>query len=117
MVKHCDGNITPIIDDLAHSGISCIDPIDVGAGVQLEEVKVTYGRRMAIKGGVPIKVLINGSIEDVTGAVRSCLQVAGPGGGYLLSSCSDITADVPPLNFKTMLDTNRRWGVYPLQGW
>jgi uroporphyrinogen decarboxylase len=114
-IKHCDGYIEPIIADLVDAGIDCIDPIDVGAGMRLAEVKAEYGRRLAIKGGVPVSpVLSAGTPEQVQAAVRRCLLEAGPGGGYILSSSSDITASVKPENYSTMLEAVREYGRYPL---
>ena len=114
-VKHCDGNILPILDDLVEAGISCIDPIDLGSGVTLREIKSKYGHRIAIKGGMPIDLLSNGTPESVTEGVRLCLQEGAVGGGYIFSSCSDVTAAVPSENFQAMLAANRRFGVCPVR--
>jgi uroporphyrinogen decarboxylase len=114
-VKHCDGNIAPILPDLVGAGISCIDPIDVGAGVDLAGVKREFGGRVAIKGGVPIDTLVRGSPDDISRAVRRCCAEGGMGGGYILSSCSDVTAAVPPSNYSLMIDACRTYGSYPLQ--
>jgi uroporphyrinogen decarboxylase len=38
----------------------------------------------------------------------------GHGGGYILSSSSDIIASVKPANYRAMLDTLKEFGTYPL---
>jgi uroporphyrinogen decarboxylase len=111
-VKHCDGNINPILPDLVEAGITCIDPIDVGAGVDLATVKRDFGGRVAIKGGVPIQTLVDGGPDDISRAVRRCLADGAGGGGYILSSCSDVTAAVPPRNYALMIDACRAYGSY-----
>ena len=113
-VKHCDGNILPLIDEMITAGVNCIDPIDTGSGMQLATIKADYGDRVAIKGGLPIDVLANGTVEEVEQVVRTCLQEGAAGGGYILSSSSDITAAVKPENFLRMLQANKRLGKYPL---
>ena len=108
-IKHCDGNVMPILADLLDAGIDCIDPIDVGAGVELAAVKAAVGTRVAIKGGVAVSLLCDGTADEVARQVDSCLETAGPC-GYILSSSSDITASVRPENYAAML---RAWRV----GW
>jgi uroporphyrinogen decarboxylase len=115
-IKHNDGNIYSILEDMLDAGISCIDPIDTDAGMELGKIKQDHGNRIAIKGGVPLsEVLVNGTHDDVVAAVRHCIATGGPGGGYILSSSSDITAAVTPENYRTMLETLRNNGTYPLK--
>ncbi len=107
-IKHADGNINPIIDDMVETGIDCIDPIDVEAGMDLASVKEKYGNRIAIKGGVPVSAVVSlGTLSDVEESVRNCLRIGGAGGGYIISSSSDITASVKPENYLRMLEIIR----------
>ncbi|MCC6126739.1 MAG: hypothetical protein IT426_17390 [Pirellulales bacterium] len=107
-IKHCDGNVNPILDDLVRAGIDCIDPIDANAGVELADVKARFGGRVAIKGGVPVKLLCDGDPRQVRECVKACIETAGPE-GYILSSTSDITASVKPENYAAMLDAWREY--------
>ena len=115
-IKHNDGNINSILPEMVEAGISCIDPIDAEAGMSLKEIKNTYGDRIAVKGGLPVTgVLVNGTAQDVVQAVRRCITEGGQGGGYILSSSSDIIASVKPENYLTMLEAVRKYGGYPLR--
>ena len=105
-IKHCDGNINPIIEDMVDAGIDCIDPIDVSAGVKLDEIKNRFGDRIAIKGGVPIRLLCEGTTTEVCDSVLRCINTAGPK-GYILSSSSDITASVKSENYLALLEAWR----------
>lgn len=114
-IKHNDGNINPILQDLVNAGITCIDPIDAEAGMSLSDVKHRFGTKIAIKGGVPVtKALAFGTIDDVIRETKRCIREGGHGGGYILSSSSDIIASVKPANYRAMLDTLMRFGTYPL---
>jgi uroporphyrinogen decarboxylase len=103
-IKHCDGNIQPIIEDLVVAGIDAIDPIDTSAGVDLADIKTRFGDRIAIKGGVPLVLLCEGTPQQVRDSVKRCLEIAGPE-SYILSSSSDITASVKPENYAAMIET------------
>ena len=107
-IKHCDGNINPILDDLVDAGIDCIDPIDVGAVVNLADIKSRAGHRIAIKGGLPLTLLCDGGTDHVRSSVVNYIETAGPE-GYILSSSSDITASVKPENYAAMLETWREY--------
>ena len=42
VIKHCDGNLWPIIDMVVDSGIDCLDPIDPVAGMDIGAVKAAF---------------------------------------------------------------------------
>jgi uroporphyrinogen decarboxylase len=107
-IKHCDGNINPIVEDMVEAGIDCLDPIDTSANVDLADIKARFGDRVAIKGGVPVDLLCEGNPEQVMACVKQCLEISGPA-GYILSSTSDITASVKPENYAAMLAAWRRY--------
>ena len=110
-IKHCDGDITDILDYLIESGIDCIDPIDPTAGMKLDRIKSEYGSRVCIKGNVDCtSTLLSGSTREVEDAVRDCIRKAGGGGGYILSSSNTIHSGVAAANFRTMVEAVHRYG-------
>jgi len=115
VIKHCDGNLWPIIDMVVDSGIDCLDPIDPVAGMDIGAVKAKYGHRIAIKGNVNCaQTLTFGSISDVIAETKEAIRKAAPGGGYILSSGNSIHSAVKPENYLAMLHTLRMYGQYPL---
>ncbi|HUU11106.1 MAG TPA: uroporphyrinogen decarboxylase family protein [Phycisphaerae bacterium] len=114
-IKHCDGNIWPIIDMMVDAGISCLDPIDPQGGMDLAEVKAACGDRVALKGNVDCaQVLTYGTPDEVVAATRQALRQGAPGGGYILSSSNSIHSAVRPENYLAMLQTLRQDGRYPI---
>ncbi|MCP4376507.1 MAG: hypothetical protein GY794_10090 [bacterium] len=113
-IKHCDGNIWPIVDMMIDSGITALDPIDQQGGMDLGEVKAKFGDRVAIKGNVDCaETMTNGSVEDMIVATKAALKTGMPGGGYICSSSNSIHSAVKPENYKAMLDTIKEFGTYP----
>ena len=114
-IKHCDGNIWPIIDMMIDAGISCLDPIDPQGGMDLAQVKARFGDRVAVKGNVDCaQVLVYGTAEEVVAETRRALRQGAPGGGYILSSSNSIHSAVNPENYRVMIETLKRYGGYPL---
>ena len=115
VIKHCDGNVWPIIDELIDSGIDCLDPLDPVARMDIGAVKAKYGKRVALKGNVDCaQTLTFGSISDVIAETKEVIRQAAPGGGFILSSGNSIHSAVKPENYLAMLHTWRMYGHYPL---
>ena len=114
-IKHCDGNVWPILDMMVESGITCLDPIDPAGGMDLAAVKAAYGDRVAVKGNVDCAgVLVSGTREEVVAATVEALGKGMPGGGYICSSSNSIHASVNPANYRAMMEAIREYGTYPM---
>jgi uroporphyrinogen decarboxylase len=113
VLKHTDGNIMPIIDMIIDSGFDCLDPIDPIAGMDLKNIKTLYGDKICIKGNVDCSATLSfKSIDETIAETRNCLEIAMPGGGYILSSGNSIHSAVKPENYKAMIDTVKQYGKY-----
>jgi len=113
VIKHTDGNIYPILDMIVDSGFDCLDPIDPIAGMDLQKVKTDYGDRIALKGNVDCsKTLTFDTEKETIEETKKCLEIAMPGGGYILSSSNSIHSAVKPRNYTAMLDTLKKFGKY-----
>jgi uroporphyrinogen decarboxylase len=112
-IFHSDGNITPLLEDLITLGMSGLHPIEPGP-MDLAAVKAKYGRRLCIVGNVSVDLLSSGSPDQVREAVRACISVAGPGGGYMISSGNSIPPYADPGNVRAMANAVKQYGVYPL---
>ena len=116
IIKHTDGAIMPLIDMIIDSGIDCLDPIDPTAGMNIAEIKKKYGQRIALKGNVDCaQTLTFGSVEQTITESKRCIQLAGPGGGYIFSSGNSIHSGVKPENYAAMMETHKKYCNYPLQ--
>ncbi len=112
VLKHSDGNIYPILDDLIEAGVRGVHPIEPGA-MDLRDVKQRYGGKVSVLGNVDCRyVLPFGSEEDVRRDVRRCIDAAAEGGGYVLASSNSIHANCKVENVYTMVDEARKYGSY-----
>lgn len=113
VLKHTDGNIMSLIEMIIDSGFDCLDPIDPLAGMDLARIKSEYGHRISLKGNVDCAgTLAYKGIEETIEETKNCLRIGMPGGGYILSSSNSIHSSVKPENYKAMLDTVKKHGVY-----
>ncbi|MCX7934451.1 MAG: cobalamin-binding protein [Planctomycetota bacterium] len=56
--------------------------------------------------------MLNGSAEDVRRAARACIDAAGRGGGFILSTGDQCGRDTPVENLWALVETAREYGAY-----
>ena len=73
--------------------------------------KATLGKVAAIQGNVPLSILQTGTPDDVREYCRKLIEVAAPGGGFLLDSGAVIHQGKDE-NIRAMIQAARDFGVY-----
>jgi len=111
-IKHTDGNIMPILDQLVDAHPHALHSLDPQAGVDLAEVKRRYGRRVCLIGNVSCGKLDTGTDEEVVASARHALRHGMPGGGYIFSTSNCIYTGMRLSRYELMLDIWRREGNY-----
>jgi uroporphyrinogen decarboxylase len=115
VIKHSDGDLRTVVEDLVNSGIDCLDPIDERGNMLMDELKKNYGGRIAFKGNLDcVETLVNKSPEEVRRETARCILKGGVGGGLIISSSNSIHSGVSPVNYKVFLDAVKELGNYPL---
>lgn len=112
-VKHTDGNIMPILDQLLSCRPHAIHSVDPMAGMSLSEVKRLYGDKVAFCGNVNCAILQAGTPEEVRADTERAMREGMAGGGFFLTSSNCVFRGVPLENYLAMLEVRRRLGWYP----
>jgi hypothetical protein len=77
----------------------------------MAEAKRILGDTACIEGNVPISLLTTGSTEDLKNYCKKLIDVAGNGGGFILSSSSVIDT-ARPENVHAMIEFTKEYGMY-----
>lgn len=112
-IKHTDGNIMPILDQLVQANPHALHSIDPQAGVDIAEVKKLYGDRVCLIGNVNCGLLDTGTDEEVIESARYALKSGMPGGGYIFSTSNCVYTGMRLSRYELMLDVWRKEGYYP----
>ena len=112
VIKHTDGNIMPILDQLVQTEPHALHSIDPQAGVDIAYVKKAYGDQICIIGNVNCGLLDTGTEEQVLDNVRYALNSGMPGGGYVFSTSNCVYTGMPLARYEMMLDIWRKEGNY-----
>ena len=117
IVKHTDGNMWPILDDFLEVGFDRLHPIQPQC-MDIGETKQYVAGKACIVGNIDCRnLLVYDSEEEVEQAVKETIEVAAPGGGYIVSSSNSIHPGVKPENYIAMVNATHRYGCYDdLQG-
>jgi len=113
VIKHTDGNIMPILDQLVQSNPHALHSLDPQGGVDIAEVKRRYGSQVALIGNVNCGLLDTGTEEEVAESVRYALRSGMPGYGYIFSTSNCIYTGMRLSRYELMLDIWRKEGNYP----
>jgi uroporphyrinogen decarboxylase len=111
-IKHTDGNIMPILDQLADSAPHALHSIDPMAGVDIAEVKRRIGDRVALCGNVNCALMQTGTDEEVIESARYCLTHAKPGGGYFFCTSNVPFKGLPLERYLLILDVWKEMRAY-----
>ena len=75
----------------------------------LAAVKKAYGTKCVLMGNVKaVDTLYQGTPDDVRRESERCIEVAAPGGNYILGGDCSIPRDTPPENLAAMFEAARR---------
>ena len=115
VIKHSDGDLRAVLDDLVDTGIDCLDPIDPLGHMSMSHMKKEYGHRIALKGNVDcVDTLVNKSTADVRREMALCMLEGSLGGGHIISSSNSIHRGINPVNYRCFLEAVKEFGAYPL---
>jgi len=111
-IKHTDGNIMPIIDQLVEANPHALHSIDPQAGVDIAEVKRLYGDKVCLIGNVNCGMLDTGTDDEVIASAKYALENGMPGGGYIFSTSNCIYTGMRLARYELMLNVWREYGNY-----
>jgi len=112
VIKHTDGNIMPILDQLVQTKPHALHSLDPQAGVDIAVIKRLHGKELCLIGNVNCGLLDTGTEEQVIESTRYALQSGMPGGGYIFSTSNCIYTGMRLSRYELMLDVWRSEGSY-----
>jgi uroporphyrinogen decarboxylase len=106
-IIHICGNTSDRLDLYPQTGASCIS---LDHKTDMAKAKEVLHGKMCFAGNVdPVKVLLQGTAQEVEDACTRVIQTAGTDGGFILMPGCDIPPTVPFENIQTFMQTAREW--------
>ena len=113
-IKHTDGNIMPILKQMADCGPHAFHSLDPQGGVTIPEVRKVVGDKIALIGNVNCGLLQTGTdVECDADVMRSLREGMADGKGYIFSSSNCAYTGLPLERYERMWKIWQEYGVYP----
>jgi uroporphyrinogen decarboxylase len=113
VIYHGCGDARAIMDMLIDAGIDGYNPLEAKVGLDVVELKRKYGKRLTLVGNIDVRILANGSRQDIKKEVLRKLNAA-EGGGYIFQSDHSVPGNVPPQSYHYAIELVKKFGRYPL---
>lgn len=110
-IKHTDGNIMPIIDQLIEARPHALHSLDPQADVDIAEIKRRYGDRVALCGNVNCGLMDRGTDDEVIASARYALEHGSTGGGYIYCTSNCIYTGMPLSRYELILKVRKEFSM------
>lgn len=114
-IKHTDGNIMPIVKQIADCKPDAIHSLDPQGGVTIPKVREMIGNEICLIGNVNCGLLQTGTDEEYRAdTVRALREGMANGRGYIFSTSNCAYTGLPLARYEGMLDVWKKYGNYDL---
>lgn len=111
-IKHTDGNIMPILEQIVECGPDAIHSLDPQGGVSIPEVRRSTKGRVALCGNVNCGLLQTGTEEECIADVRRSLKEGMEAPGYIFCTSNCVYTGMPLERYELMNRIWREEGIY-----
>jgi len=112
-IKHTDGNINAIIDQIVECGPDALHSIDPQGGMDLRLMKKRFGGKVAFCGNVNCGLLQTGTEQEAIADIRRSLREGMEGWGYIFCTSNCVYTGLPLERYELLVNTWREHGWYP----
>lgn len=112
VIKHTDGNIMPIADQLVETGPHALHSLDPQGGVDMAAMKSRYGDRVCLIGNVNCGLMDTGTDEEVIASAEYALRHGMPGYGYIFSTSNCVYTGMRLKRYELIVKVWRELGNY-----
>lgn len=108
-----DGDNRPILDCFIEAGVNVFLPLEIAAGMDPLEIRATYGRNLALWGGIDKRVLA----QDKEAIKRELMRVIPPlieEGGFIPAVDHGVPPDVSFSNYCYFIELMRELSYHPM---
>ena len=111
-IKHTDGNIMPILDQLVATQPNAIHSLDPMAGVDIAEVKRLVGDKVCLCGNVNCSAIQIGTSEQIIKSAEYAMNSGKPNGGYIYCTSNVPFKGITAQSYQLVLDVWKRMRKY-----
>lgn len=111
LIYHGCGDFREVIPLFIEAGITCIQPLEVKAGMDVRELKKEYGNKIVFMGNIDTRVLSK-TKKDIENEIKKKIPIAKIGGGYIYHSDHSVPPNVSFENYKFAMELVKEYSWY-----
>ncbi|MBE5891797.1 MAG: hypothetical protein E7286_00315 [Lachnospiraceae bacterium] len=112
VIMHSCGYVRPLLPYMIEAGIDCLQVIEIKAGMDLLEIYETFGDKIALMGGIDVRVLYTNDKELIDKELESKIPIVKQGYGFVLHSDHSIPKTVDYETLKYFIQKGIELGTY-----
>lgn len=112
VLLHSCGRVSGLVPQLIEAGLSCLQPLEVKAGMDLIQLKKDCGDRLAFMGGIDVRKMAAQDPAEIEEEIRTKFEVAMKDGGYIYHSDHSVPDNVSFAQYKRVMELVHHYGRY-----
>jgi uroporphyrinogen decarboxylase len=112
VILHSCGNVNAFVPQFIEAGLTCLQPLETKAGMNLIELKKTYGDKLAFMGGIDVRKMSAEDPKVIEDEIKTKISFAKQGGGYIYHSDHSVPDDVSFEQYKRVIELVHKYGSY-----
>jgi uroporphyrinogen decarboxylase len=113
IIFHSDGDLRKVMDKIVESGFDGIQSLQPSASMDIAQIKKEYGDVLCLMGNIDLDYIMTfATPKEVEDVVKRTIDIAAPGGGFILSTCNTFIDAIKPENAMAMYQTGHTYGDY-----
>jgi uroporphyrinogen decarboxylase len=101
-----------LLPSFAEAGFDILNPLEAKAGMDIFQIKKDYGGAFTLWGGIDVKTISFGSLDELHYEIKRKVEYAKAGGGYIFGSDHSIPDNVPMATYGKMVEWGLQYGGY-----
>ena len=97
---------------LIEAGFDCFEPLEVKAGMDLVELKKSFGDVISFMGGIDVRAMAHPDPKVIEEEMATKLPVAVKGGGYIFHSDHSVPHNVSFKQYEHTIELAKKYGTY-----
>jgi uroporphyrinogen decarboxylase len=112
VILHSCGCVKDFAPMFIEAGFTCLQPLEVKAGMDLVELKNNFGDELAFMGGIDVRAMADPDPSVIENEIKTKIPVAKKDGGYIYHSDHSVPSNVSFQQYCRMIELVREYGAY-----
>jgi uroporphyrinogen decarboxylase len=112
VILHSCGCVRELVPDLVDAGLDCLQPLEVKAGMDVVELKKSFGEKLSFMGNIDVRAMAAEDPAVIEEEIARKVPVAMEGGGYVYHSDHSVPDNVSFERYQYVMRLVKEHGTY-----